>query len=319
MSLNALVLNAGRRVELVKLLRQACRGRVVAVDIDRLAPALYHADIAAPVPPVTDSDFVEHIRDLCVTHHVSLVVPTTDRELPVISRAAAELATGGVRVAVAPTSAVDACLDKLDCASMLGVAGVQTVPTCAWPEYGPPPFPFPVVVKPRRGSASDGVRVIDTSDQWTRPPCGRDWIVQPRIRGHEVTIDVLVSEHGRVVSLGARERLKVRGGEVERARTVDANAYVELAAAVATGLSLVGPFNFQVFIDGEPVVGEVNPRMGGGLPLSQHAGAMFLEELCAWAATGIWREGDPVTAREGVYMTRHDCSIFLEPQNLAWP
>src|SRR5262249_49432117 len=101
--------------------------------------------------------------------------------------------------------------------------------------------------------------------------------VQPLIAGAEVTIDVLAAERGRVVALGARRRLKVRGGEVERARTVDAEPFVEQAAAVARALGLSGPFNFQVFVDAEPaLVGEVNPRLGGGLPLSQHAGAMLL-------------------------------------------
>lgn len=317
MSLNALLVNAGRRVELLEMLREACGGRVIAVDIDRLAPALYNADVAEPVPPVTSGDFVDRLADLCVAHRIALVVPTTDRELPVISRAIEPLADTGARVAIAPSRGVDAALDKLICASTLDAAGVPAVPTRRWPADGPP-FPFPVVVKPRRGSASEGVRVVQTSDQWTPAPRGEDWIVQPRVPGREVTIDVLASEDKRVVCIGARERLKVRGGEVERARTVDAKAYVELAAAVAAALSLVGPFNFQVFVDGSHLVGEVNPRLGGGLPLSQHAGARLLEELCQWAASGRWRQTEPVMALPDVYMTRHDCSIFLDSHELAW-
>jgi carbamoyl-phosphate synthase large subunit len=122
-----------------------------------------------------------------------------------------------------------------------------------------------------------------------------------------------------VLCLGARRRLKVRGGEVERAQTVPAEPFLELAANVAAALALTGPFNFQVLIEaGTPLVGEVNPRLGGGLPLSQHAGAGLLESLCDWASRGEWQTGPPSLARPGVYMTRYDSSTFLESDELAW-
>jgi carbamoyl-phosphate synthase large subunit len=317
--MNALLVSAGRRVELLELLRRACQGMVIAVDTDRLAPALYGADLAATVPPVSDPAFVARLRELCVAHSVSLVVPTTDRELSVLSQRAPELEAVGARVAIGHHDAVVTALDKLTCASVLDGVGVSAIPTARWVSEDPPPFPFPVVVKPRQGAAAEGVRVIRAAAQWTAPPEEEEWLVQPLVPGPEVTIDVLASDDGRIVCLGARRRLKVRGGEVERAQTVAAEPYLTVAERIARALALAGPFNFQVFIGPEtPLVGEVNPRLGGGLPLSEHAGAGILSSLCAWAGNGRWSADGPATAEAGLYMTRHDQSLFLRPSDVAW-
>jgi carbamoyl-phosphate synthase large subunit len=318
---NVLLVSAGRRVELVDLLRVACGGgRIVAVDIDPLAPALYRADAAEAVPRVEEAGFIERLLELCEHHQLGLVAPTTDRELVILAENAARFEAVGARVAVGEATAVRTALDKLACSRVLAEHAIAAVPTEPWRTGKPSPFAHPVVVKPKRGAAAEGVRTISEARQWTDPPGGGEWLVQPLIVAPEVTIDALASQEGRIVSLGARRRLKVRGGEVERAVTVHGEAFVDLAARIAGALALSGPFNFQVFIqgDGPPLVGELNPRLGGGLPLSEHAGGGLLEALCRWALTGSWPDGPTQIARAGTAMTRHDSSIFLEGDELLW-
>lgn len=317
--MNVLMVSAGRRVELLRRLRAACGGRVVAVDIDPLAPALYHADVAAPAARVDEPGFVDGLADLCRAHEIGLVVPTTDRELPVLARDHAAIEAAGARVAIAPAAAVDTALDKLACPAALARGGVAPVPTARWTDGEPPPFEFPVVVKPRRGAAASGVRTIDTAAGWTAPPAGEEWIVQPLAALPEVTLDVLADERGAIRNLGARRRLKVRGGEVERAETVEAGAYLAVAQGITAALGLVGPFNFQVFTGGPaPLVGEINPRLGGGLPLSEHAGGGLLAALCAWGQTGEWATGEPRFAAPAHCMSRYDESVFRARDELLW-
>ena len=319
--MNVLVVSAGRRVELVDLLRRACGGgRVVAVDVDPLAPALYRADAAEAVPRVEEAGFVERLLELCGRHQIGLVAPTTDRELAILAATAGRFEALGARVAVGAAPAVRTALDKLACSKALAEHVIDIVPTEPWRAGEPSPFGHPVVVKPKSGAAAEGVRTITAAAQWTDPPAGDDWLVQPLIDAPEITIDALASERGRIVSLGARRRLKVRGGEVERAVTVHGEPFVDLAGRIAVALALSGPFNFQIFIqeDGPPLVGELNPRLGGGLPLSEHAGGGLLEALCAWARDGDWPDGPPRIARAGASMTRYDSSIFLEGDELLW-
>jgi carbamoyl-phosphate synthase large subunit len=319
MGVNTLLVNAGRRVELLDLLRRAAGGRIVAVDIDPVAPTLYHADAAARVPRVDDPSFVDSLLALCREHAIGLVLPTTDRELPILTGRRDDFAALGARVAIASPPGLLAAVDKLSCAEALNAAGVAAVPTALWRAGMPAPFEFPVVVKPRSGSAAEGVRVIAAAGAWTDPPPAEDWLVQPLISGTEVTFDVLAADDGRIACLGARRRLKVRGGEVERAMTIPAEPFLPLATAVAGALPLTGPFNFQILGEGEhALIGEINPRVGGGLPLSEHAGAQLLETLCSWATSGEWPTGPPKLARPGVYMTRYDASTFLEAGELLW-
>ncbi|HLW94918.1 MAG TPA: ATP-grasp domain-containing protein [Solirubrobacteraceae bacterium] len=319
--MNVLLVSAGRRVELVDLFRTASRGgRVVAVDIDPLAPALYRADAAEAVPRVEEAGFIERLLELCGRHQIGLVAATTDRELVILAESAGRFEAQGARVAVGAAPAVRTALDKLACSRALAEQMIDVVPTEPWRAGESSPFGHPVVVKPKGGAAAEGVRTISAAAQWTDPPAGDEWLVQPLIDAPEITIDALASDPGRIVSLGARRRLKVRGGEVERAVTVHGEPFVELAGRIAVALALSGPFNFQIFIpeDGPPLVGELNPRLGGGLPLSEHAGAGLLDALCAWARDGDWPDGPTRIARAGASMTRHDSSIFLEGDELLW-
>jgi carbamoyl-phosphate synthase large subunit len=308
---------AGRRVELLEMLRAASGMEVVAVDIDATAPALYRADAAFRIPQV-GSDFCEAVLKLCLEQGVVLVVPTTDRELPAFADAQEQFSEEGIRIAVGSADGVRAALDKLEAAHRLGEAGLASVPTELWTAC-PPVFEFPLVVKPRAGSSGDGVRVLRHEKEWTEPPDEGKWIVQPLVSLPEITIDVVAAEGGRIVALGARERLKVRGGEVERARTVEATQFADIACRLSVAFALSGPFNFQVFGAGPKLlISDLNPRFGGGAPLSQHAGARLAECICEWGISGIWPGTEVALARPDVYMSRYDRSIFMTGDSLLW-
>ena len=108
---------------------------------------------------------------------------------PVMFVAAKALATAGVPY-IGPTFETMArCYDKLSASRSIGTAP----PTAGGAEAAG--FNFPVVVKPRFGSDSIGVRV------YHRPPLphGRrtaDYIVQPRIVGRELTVAILEGDAG---------------------------------------------------------------------------------------------------------------------------
>lgn len=316
--MNVLVSSAGRRVELVNMMRSAAGGRVVAVDADATAPALYHADEAERVPPIVSNEFIETVLNVCKQHSVGLVIPTIDTELAKYAAAATEFATSGIGVAIAGIPAVTSCLDKLDAAAILGRAQLNAVPTESW-RAGDCPFPFPVVVKPRKGASARGFRVVQDAATWTAPDQSEEWVVQPFINGIEITVDCIANDEGSILGLGCRQRLKVRGGEVERARTVEARDYLDLACGIAVAFALHGPFNFQIlWQNGVPWICEVNPRLGGGAPLSQVAGARLLDLLCEWASNGSWPNRPPALAEAGRYMLRSDASDFRRHDELLW-
>jgi hypothetical protein len=77
---------AGQRVDIVTAFRQA-GATAIATDVDRLAPALYHADTRALVPRVDDFGYVPALRELIELHDVRLIVPLTDLDHVVLARA----------------------------------------------------------------------------------------------------------------------------------------------------------------------------------------------------------------------------------------
>ena len=67
---------AGQRVDIVTAFAKA-GATTVASDLDRLAPALYHADQMAIVPRIADPAYVPALAALVAEHDVRLVVPLT--------------------------------------------------------------------------------------------------------------------------------------------------------------------------------------------------------------------------------------------------
>src|SRR5712691_10216439 len=77
---------AGQRVDIVTAFKRA-GARTVAADVNRLAPALYHADAHVFVPRIDDPQYVPTLRALVHEHDISLIVPLTDLDHGVLSRA----------------------------------------------------------------------------------------------------------------------------------------------------------------------------------------------------------------------------------------
>ena len=332
--LTVLISSAGRRVELLRIFRQAVAdltpgGRTLAIDSSWYSGALHDADEGFVVPRVTDRDFVPQVLELCERHAVDLIVPTTDREWEVWSGAGSAFAAIGTTIAVSTPAVLAIASDKQRTHDWLISNGFPTVrqtrPAAAGSD--PATWPLPLMAKPRFGSASEGVSLVRSTAELeiliardeARAPLidGRpgDMVVQTVARGDEYTIDVLVDRSGQCLCAVPRRRLEVRGGEVSKAVTVRSQRLIDLAFAIAKVLpGAYGALNFQVFADegtGELAVIEINPRFGGGFPLSHRAGADFarwmledLRELPSTATADAWRDG--------LVMLRYDAAVFVD-------
>jgi D-alanine-D-alanine ligase-like ATP-grasp enzyme len=111
---------------------------------------------------------------------------------PVMLAATQRLAQAGVDYVGPGAATMARCYDKLEATRIAAARGVD-IPATALAS-GPGAIPFPLVLKPRRGSDSIGVRVLRRGPL----PAGRrngDHIVQEHVRGAELTVGVI---HGRV-------------------------------------------------------------------------------------------------------------------------
>jgi carbamoyl-phosphate synthase large subunit len=146
---------------------------------------------------------------------------------------------------------------------------------------------FPLFAKPIFGSSSVGAQLVLDRSRWNDLVSEEvEYIFQRAINGTEYSIDAYVSRDGVIRGVSPRTRDVIVGGEVEISTTVHDDEIVALSRNVIERLSLVGPLTLQMFRETESqslYVIEVNPRFGGGVPLSIEAGfdfpAMMIREM----------------------------------------
>ncbi len=318
---NILVSSAGRRVALVQILRRTLsdlglRGRILATEITRVASAWQAADGGFLVPRCSDSDFVPELLKICRSESVQLLVPTIDPELEPLATARAAFADVGTTVVVSSPEVVRIGADKMRYHGWLMEHGFPaTEQTDLWGATNGHRWQFPLVVKPRDGSGSVGMVVVADPSALEFAARGRDVVVEKLATGREYSIDALVDRSGRCVCAVPRERIEVRAGEVSKSITVRSQGLEKLAVEICNALpGAYGPLTIQCFWDqttGVSRVTELNPRFGGGFPLSWQAGARFpqwiIEELLHYTpsiSSNGWRDG--------LLMLRYDDAVFVD-------
>ena len=324
-----LISSAGRRVELLRGFRRALAslgldGRVIAADASWYSSAFHDADEAFVVPRLDSGEFVPALLALCEKQQVDLVIPTIDTEMAAWVEGRDRFAAIGTTVALSGAGVVDIAADKQLTHEWLVANGFPTVGQAS-PEAvlaEPAAWTFPLIAKPRFGSAGIGVGIVRDADELAvavgRPELG-EMVVQTLAAGREHTIDVLADRDGRCVCAVPRRRIEVRSGEVSKGVTVRSPRLQDVAARICAALpGAFGTITVQVFVDGDPddeaadlAVIEINARYGGGFPLALEAGADFprwqLEELLGLPSTAA-----PDHWRDGLVMLRYDAAVFVD-------
>jgi carbamoyl-phosphate synthase large subunit len=289
-------------------------GRVLAADVDPLAPALYLADKAIRMPTIASGDYVEALCEVVAKETVGIVVPTIDTELGILADLRPRLQGMGCLGLVSDPGLVRVTSDKLETFIVFSGANVRVTPTWAPSQLADAELPERMIVKPRGGSASQNVHFVGPGQLREALEMVPNPIVQTEIDAPEITIDALLSLEGVPIHYVPRLRLRTLAGESIQGRTI---ARPDLETWIVGVLELIGrlggrgPLTLQAFLTEEPTLSEVNPRFGGGYPLALAAGAAYPEWILAMAT------GQIVTPRlgefkEGLYMTRTHREIFFE-------
>jgi carbamoyl-phosphate synthase large subunit len=284
-----LLSSAGRRVSLLRSLREAVTAtglpaRIIACDVTWLAPAMHTADAGFVVPACTHPDFAASVTELCHNEDVNLVIPTIDTELMVWAQLKPAMAETGTTVAVSDPRTIEIAADKRKTNRHCTALGVPCPRQASLAEVraNRAAWRLPLVVKPARGSSSNGVRHVSTWEEFDQILDGcNDLIVEERAMGAEHTVDIYVDPNGNPHCPVVRRRLEVRSGEVSKAQVVEDSRLASLAIKTVEKLpGAYGPLNVQMFSDGHTAsVVEINARFGGGYPLTWRAGGRYGEWL----------------------------------------
>jgi carbamoyl-phosphate synthase large subunit len=291
---------------------------VIVTDVNALSPTVYIADRSYAAPLSNDPRYLDEIEDLCGREHVGLLVPTIDDELTLFAQHTDRFAHIGTRVVVSPPETTSCCDDKYETCRALqthGIGAASTYLPGRLPEY----LPFPLFIKPRVGRGGVGAfavrnaRELDFFMDYVPNP-----VVQTFLDGPEYTIDVLCDFDGRVISVVPRERVVIRAGVVDRGRTVNDLALIQLGLSCARAMRFTGAVNIQCrVVDRTPVVFEINPRFSGGIPLTIAAGADF-PRLLVELAVGRHVPSAVGRFRDALWMTSYESAVFLDDASVGF-
>jgi carbamoyl-phosphate synthase large subunit len=314
---NTLLLSAGRRVELLRAFQSEAKARgigggVFAADMNPgVSAACRVADRAFRMSRVTDEGYLDELLSLCEEQRIGLVVPTIDTELMALAGAKARFADSGIELVISDEALVRACRDKRLTAELFASLDIDT-PALMDPAH----LTFPCFSKPYDGSRSVGAKSLavpsDLTDGMRHDP---KLIFMEYIDStyDEFTVDAYFDRNGILKCLVPRHRIEVRDGEVSKGVTRRGHVYDYLKDRLAKIRGARGCLTVQLFAarDGRRYAAlEINPRFGGGYPLSYAAGADFpgwlIDEYILGSAVSFFDGWQP-----DLLMLRYDAQVLV--------
>lgn len=314
---NILITSAGKRVALVKAFKETLAAfdgtaKVFTTDMNPLmAPAAYVSDKCFAVQRVTHDCYPEQLLQICKENEIGMVVPTIDTELAVLARLKETFAANGINVVVSDNDFVAICRDKRKTTSFFEEHRIRT----------PRPIDknnptFPLFAKPYDGSLSTNIHIIRKREHLTA-----DIMNDPKLMFmeyvdkavfKEYTVDMYYGRDNIVKCIIPRERIEIRAGEINKGRTTKNEIVDYLKDRLYRIEGCIGCICIQLFFNPHTseIIGiEINPRFGGGYPLSYMAGGnypsnlireYFLQEKLEY--TNTWTDN--------MLMLRYDDAIY---------
>src|SRR5699024_3478595 len=135
-------------------------------DCDLNAPALYFADDKEIIPRIDDVEYLPSIISICEKYNIDALVSLIDPELEILAKNKEKLEMIGVKLVLSPLDMIQNSFDKQETYNYLTKLDIPCVPTfneindiVSLLKNGS--YSFPLVIKPRKGSASIGIEVVN--------------------------------------------------------------------------------------------------------------------------------------------------------------
>ena len=280
--------------------------KIIATDMQLSAPALQAADVKMIVPSVYDPNYIKITLDICEKYSVDALLSLNDLELPILAENKAKFEKIGVKVIVSDPRVIDICFDKYKTAQWVESLGLNTPKTYvrlddAKNALAAGEVAFPLFMKPRWGSGSIGLESIEDLEELeiyyhllmkkikqsilASASIGDEYIlIQEKLTGKEFGLDVMNDLNGNHIAVSVKQKLAMRAGETDKAKTVDLPEVREIGAKIGSNLNHIGNLDVDIMQreNGDYCVLEMNPRFGGGFPFSYEAGVNMPLAIIKW-------------------------------------
>lgn len=270
----------GRRVELVQEFFLAAQSlnynlEIYGADITDTAPALSFCDHTVIVPRIKDELYIPALLECCQKNRIDVLIPTIDTDLLVLSQNKKVFEDIGTIVLVSDEEKIAICRDKRLTSDYFESVGLAApTPVDDYKKYN---AGFPAFIKPKDGSSSIFAYKVENQQELEsfvrQVP---DYIIQPFVEGTEYTVDVFCDFDGNPIYITPRVRLAVRAGEVLKTKISQDEVIIDEINRLLSDYKPCGPITVQLIRQngtGKDYYIEINPRYGGGAPLTMKAGA----------------------------------------------
>lgn len=316
--MNILITSAGQRVSLVKsfqseLKKSSADAKVFTADLNPiLAPACHVSDGYFKVSRVTEDSYIDELIKICIENNIKLIIPTIDTELLTLSINSEKFDLNNITALVSNYDFIQKCRDKRLTNQFFQDNNIE-IPK----QYSLGDLKFPVFVKPCDGSLSKGIFIANSQDEIKLEHRNNEKLMYMELISSEdydeYTVDCYYDKHANLKCVVPRQRLVVRAGEVNKAVTRK-NFIVEHFFRHISNLDGArGCLTIQVFLHKhQPIIKgiEINPRFGGGYPLTYLSGANYskwvLEEYLLNKSISVFEEWE-----NNLLMLRYDAEVLV--------
>lgn len=285
-----LLTSIGKRVQLIKHLSKSFK--VIGVDASEINPAKTFVHKFFKIPKATEKNYIESLMEICKEEEVKILIPLYEGEFEILHNERSQFYSVGTIVLLSNKEILNICKDKeetykyfmnfeINIPKIYSEAEIKNILTYGDIEK------FPLIIKPKCGMGSDNVFKLNGFKELKFfKEYVKDGIIQEFIAGDEYTVDTLVDLKGNPIYIVPRKRIEVRSGEVVKSATENNKSIIDETLKVIeylnklrdeNGLALSGPLTIQFFktLEKKVYLLEINPRFGGGVPLSFEAGADY--------------------------------------------
>ncbi len=308
----------GRRVELVECFRKAAKElnvdlQILATDITTTAPALCFCDKGIIAPRISSDGYIDFLIKICIEEKIDCVIPTIDTDLLILSQNKSRFNQIGVQVVISEPDKIAICRDKRNTAryfTQLGLFSPETVDDVE--KYKQE---FPAFIKPKDGSSSiDAFKANNFEELKNYAKKIKNYVIQPFSEGVEYTVDVFCDFNAKPIFVTPRKRLFVRAGEVLKTEIHQEQEIINEILRLLDDFKPCGPITVQLIRNEQKGLNqyiEINPRFGGGAPLSIKAGADSAKALIS-LLMGKVIDYQPMAAQDGAIYSRFDQSVRVK-------